>query len=60
MADDMSSVQLTDADYEWVTRELKAVADEFAEGRIVSMLEGGYEPDVLARSVVKHLDVLLG
>ena len=60
VADDMSSVQLTDADYEWVTRELRSIADEFAEGRIVSMLEGGYEPDVLARSVVKHLDVLLG
>ncbi len=60
VADDMSSVQLTDADYEWVTRELKAIADESADGRIVSMLEGGYEPEVLARSVVKHLNVLLG
>lgn len=60
VADDMSSVQLTDADYEWVTQELKSVADKHADGRIVSMLEGGYEPDVLARSVVKHLDVLLG
>ncbi|MBT2129676.1 histone deacetylase family protein [Aliiroseovarius lamellibrachiae] len=59
-ADDMSSVNLVDADYEWVTRELKAVADEFCDGRLLSMLEGGYEPEVLARSVVKHLDVLLG
>ena len=30
------------------------------DGRIVSMLEGGYEPHALARSVVRHLDVLLG
>ncbi len=59
-ADDMSSVNLVDADYEWVTRELKSVADEFCEGRLLSMLEGGYEPEVLARSVVKHLNVLLG
>ena len=59
-ADDMSTVNLVDADYEWVTQQLKSIADEHAEGRIVSMLEGGYEPAVLARSVVKHLDVLLG
>ena len=59
-ADDMSSVNLVDADYEWVTHRLKDVADQHAEGRILSMLEGGYEPDVLARSVVKHLNVLLG
>lgn len=59
-ADDMSSVNLVDADYEWVTHKLKQVADTYAEGRILSMLEGGYEPDVLARSVIKHLNVLLG
>ncbi|WP_424942228.1 histone deacetylase family protein [Aliiroseovarius crassostreae] len=59
-ADDMSSVNLVDADYEWVTHKLKHVADTHAEGRILSMLEGGYEPDVLARSVIKHLNVLLG
>lgn len=60
IADDMSLVQLTDDDYIWVTRELVAVAKKHANGRIVSMLEGGYEPSVLARSVVKHIDVLLG
>ncbi len=59
-ADDMSSVNLVDADYEWVTHRLKDVADQHAGGRILSMLEGGYEPTVLARSVVKHLNVLLG
>ncbi|MAM63122.1 histone deacetylase family protein [Maritimibacter sp. UBA3975] len=60
VADDMSSLQLTDDDYAWVTQALADVAGRHAEGRIVSMLEGGYEPGVLARSVVRHLDVLLG
>lgn len=60
VADDMSNVALVDDDYEWVTRALLGVANEHAQGRIVSMLEGGYEPSVLARSVVRHLDVLIG
>ena len=60
VADDMSSLQLTDDDYEWVTKALVDVATRHCEGRIVSMLEGGYEPGVLARSVVRHLNVLLG
>ena len=35
------------------------IADQFAEGRIVSALEGGYDLDALARSVHAHLEVLL-
>ncbi|RME14950.1 MAG: histone deacetylase family protein, partial [Alphaproteobacteria bacterium] len=60
VADDMSSLALVDDDYGWITTELKAIAERHAAGRIVSMLEGGYEPHALARSVVKHLDALLG
>ncbi|MGH1368425.1 MAG: histone deacetylase family protein [Maritimibacter sp.] len=60
IADDMSATQLTDDDYIWVTRELVMIAQKHAKGRILSMLEGGYEPAVLARSVVKHINVLLG
>jgi acetoin utilization deacetylase AcuC-like enzyme len=60
VADDMSNVSLTDDDYEWVTKALLDVANAHAGGRIVSMLEGGYEPAVLARSVVRHLNVLIG
>ena len=57
--DDMSSVSLTEADYGWITAELVAIAKTHAEGRIVSMLEGGYEPGALARSVVAHLKALM-
>ncbi|MGR3365753.1 MAG: histone deacetylase family protein [Maritimibacter harenae] len=60
VADDMSSLALTDDDYEWVTAKLADIAARHCEGRIVSMLEGGYEPAVLARSVVRHLNVLIG
>lgn len=60
VADDMSNLQLTDHDFRWVTERLMEVARAHAGGRIVSMLEGGYEPSALARSVAAHIDVLLG
>lgn len=58
--DDMAMLRLVDADYAWVTQEIKAVADKHAEGRIVSVLEGGYNLSALARSVVAHIKVLGG
>ncbi len=58
--DDMSGLGLVESDYEWLTREIVRVAREHAEGRILSMLEGGYEPGPLARSVVAHLKALMG
>jgi len=60
VADDMSHLRLTDNDYRWVTERLVEIAKRHAEGRIVSMLEGGYEPAALARSVVAHINVLIG
>ena len=58
--DDMAMLQLRDADYGWVTEQVKSIADRHAEGRIVSMLEGGYALSALGRSVVQHLRVLAG
>ena len=58
--DDMAMLRLVDADYAWVTQEIKVVADKYAEGRIVSVLEGGYNLSALARSVVAHIKVLGG
>ena len=57
--DDMSGVSLTEADYRWVTEQIKGLADQYANGRIVSVLEGGYEPHALARSVEAHIRVLM-
>ena len=53
-------LQLRDADYGWVTEQVKAIADRHARGRIVSMLEGGYALSALGRSVVQHVRVLAG
>jgi acetoin utilization deacetylase AcuC-like enzyme len=56
--DDMGQLGLVEADYEWITRRLKDLADRHCGGRIVSCLEGGYALSALARSVVAHLRVL--
>lgn len=56
--DDMGGMKLTEADFTWLTRVLVGVADKYAQGRIVSMLEGGYELSSLGRSVVAHVRAL--
>lgn len=58
--DDLGQLGLVEADYEWITRRVKDVADRHASGRIVSCLEGGYALSALARSVATHLRVLAG
>ena len=58
--DDLGQLGLVEADYEWITRRIKDVADRHAGGRIVSCLEGGYNLGALARSVAAHLRVLAG
>ena len=60
VADDMSHVCLTDADYRWVTEQIVDAASGSASGRIVSTLEGGYELNSLARCVETHVRVLMG
>lgn len=57
--DDMSGWKLVESDYGWITEQLVSIAKVHAGGRIVSMLEGGYEPGALARSVIAHLNALL-
>ncbi len=56
--DDLGQLGLVEADYEWITRQLVAVAAQHSQGRIVSCLEGGYHLGALARSVAAHLRVL--
>jgi acetoin utilization deacetylase AcuC-like enzyme len=58
--DDMAMLRFVDSDYAWVTQQVKAVADRHADGRIVSVLEGGYSLPALGRSAVQHLRVLAG
>jgi acetoin utilization deacetylase AcuC-like enzyme len=58
--DDLGQLGLVEADYEWITLRIKAMAERYAKGRIVSCLEGGYNLSALARSVAAHLRVLTG
>jgi acetoin utilization deacetylase AcuC-like enzyme len=57
-ADDMGQMGLVEADYAWITHRIKDVAQRYAQGRIVSCLEGGYNLDALALSVEAHIRVL--
>ena len=58
--DDMAMLRLADGDYAWVTAAVKEIAERHAEGRMVSVLEGGYALSALGRSVVQHVRVLAG
>lgn len=58
--DDMGELGLVEADYAWLTEALIRIARIKAGGRIVSLLEGGYEYHALARSVAAHLTALQG
>ncbi len=58
-ADPLANINLIDEDYAWVTRKLVDVARERCGGRIVSLLEGGYDLAALARSVGVHVQALL-
>jgi acetoin utilization deacetylase AcuC-like enzyme len=57
--DDMSHLRLKDEDFAWVTQEIAHIARQYSDNRIVSMLEGGYALNALARSVEQHLRVLM-
>lgn len=56
--DGLAQLRLNDADYVWVTQQIKALANKLADGRIVSVLEGGYALDALGRCVTAHINVL--
>jgi acetoin utilization deacetylase AcuC-like enzyme len=57
--DEMSMLCLHDEDYAWVTREICALANQYAEGRVIATLEGGYDLSSLGRSVTAHIKALL-
>jgi len=57
--DDLAQLLLKEADYTWITAEIKRVAAQWAQGRIVSTLEGGYNLSALGRSASAHISALL-
>lgn len=58
-ADPLGGLSLTEDDFDWVTRELVAVARASCGGRIVSFLEGGYDLGALGRSAGAHVAALM-
>ena len=57
--DPMSQVNLVESDFAWATGRLMDIAERRCEGRVVSILEGGYDLEGLARSVAAHVMTLM-
>ena len=58
--DPLAGLNLLESDFEWVTDFICHAANDYADGRIVSVLEGGYNPAVLARCALEHVFRFLG
>jgi acetoin utilization deacetylase AcuC-like enzyme len=58
--DPLANLRLVEADFAWATRKLMEIADRKANGRVVSLLEGGYDLEALARSTAAHVMTLMG
>jgi acetoin utilization deacetylase AcuC-like enzyme len=58
--DPLGGLNLVEADFAWATARLMEIAEKHAKGRIVSLLEGGYHLEGLARSAAAHVETLMG
>lgn len=58
--DPLAQLELEADDYRWLSEEVVAIARRHAQGRVVSMLEGGYNLDALRECSVAHVRALLG
>jgi acetoin utilization deacetylase AcuC-like enzyme len=59
MRDPLANLNLVEADFEWATQKLMEVAETTAGGRVISVLEGGYDLVGLANSVAAHVSALM-
>jgi acetoin utilization deacetylase AcuC-like enzyme len=59
MRDPLANLNLIEPDFGWVTQQIMAVADHSAQGRVVSVLEGGYDLEALAQSAAAHVTALM-
>ena len=57
-ADPLANIKLVEDDFAWITQEILSVASAHAKGRVVSVLEGGYDLEALERSVAAHVSAL--
>ena len=58
--DPLGDLLLTEADFAWATELIVSAAEQYAGGRVASVLEGGYHLGALARSAAAHVEVLHG
>ena len=56
--DPLAQVRVEAEDFGWLTARLRDIADRHAEGRLVSLLEGGYSMEALRASSVAHVAAL--
>jgi len=59
MRDPLANINLAEADFIWATQKLMDLADSCAGGRVVSLLEGGYDLQALGNSVAAHVATLM-
>jgi acetoin utilization deacetylase AcuC-like enzyme len=57
--DPLANLNLVEADFDWATRKIMEIADARAGGRVVSLLEGGYDLQGLANSAAAHVSALM-
>ncbi len=57
-ADPLAELNWVEKDFIWLTRQLNQIAEKHCKGRVVSVLEGGYDLDALASSVKAHVETL--
>ena len=56
--DPLGQLELQDGDYGWITSEIRSIGDSFCNGRIISVLEGGYDLDALTSASAAHVEAL--
>ena len=57
--DPLGGLRLKVEDFVWITGELCSIAERYAQGRVVSFLEGGYDLAALARCASAHVETLM-
>ena len=58
--DPLGNLNLREADFAWVTQRVMALAQKRCGGRVVSLLEGGYDLEGLGALVAAHVGALMG
>lgn len=57
--DPLADLKLTESDYVWLTSHIAKIATVHCDGKMISVLEGGYHLDVLAQCVPAHINAML-